>query len=329
MRGLLDMDKPLRVAVTGAAGQIGYQLVFRIAVGEMLGRDQSLQLRLLEIPPAMDALNGVVMELADCAFPLVKEIVPTDSPETAFSGVDIAILVGSRPRSPGMERRDLLEANGEIFSKQGKALNDCAARDVKVLVVGNPANTNCLIALRNAPDLSPSQFCAMTRLDHNRALAQLAQKTEYHVSEIEGLAVWGNHSPTMFPELGSATIAGKPALSLVGMDWYGNEFIPAVQQRGAAILQARGFSSAASAANAAIEQVRDWHLGTESVTSMGIYSTGSYGVSGEIVFSFPVTCDADGVHIVENRILDQFSREKIAITERELVDERDAIKHLI
>ncbi|MCY3884638.1 MAG: malate dehydrogenase [Gammaproteobacteria bacterium] len=323
------MDQPLRVAVTGAAGQIGYQLVFRIAAGEMLGRERSLQLNLLEIPPAMDALNGVVMELDDCAFPLVKGIVPTDSPETAFANVDIAILVGSRPRSPGMERRDLLEANGEIFTIQGKALNDCAARDVKVLVVGNPANTNCLIALRSAPDLSPTQFCAMTRLDHNRALAQLAHKTACHVSEIKGLAVWGNHSPTMFPELGSTTVAGKSALSLVDMDWYGNEFIPAVQQRGAAILQARGFSSAASAANAAIEQVRDWHLGTELVTSMGVYSTGNYGISEEIVFSYPVTCDADGVHIVENRVLDQFSREKIAITEQELVDERDAIKHLI
>lgn len=323
------MKEPLRVAVTGAAGQIGYQLVFRIAAGEMLGREQSLQLNLLEIPPAMDALKGVVMEIDDCAFPLVKGIIPTDSPEVAFAEADIAILVGSRPRSPGMERRDLLQANGEIFTTQGKALNDCAAKDVKVLVVGNPANTNCLIALRNAPDLSPNQFCAMTRLDHNRAVAQLAQKTDCHVSEVRGLAVWGNHSPTMFPELGSATISGVPALNLVDMEWYGNEFIPAVQQRGAAILQARGFSSAASAANAAIEQVRDWHQGTDLVTSMGIYTTGSYGISKELVFSYPVTCDAEGVHIVEDRALDQFSRERIAVTEQELVDERDAIKHLI
>ena len=323
------MQKPLRVAVTGAAGQIGYQLIYRIAAGEMLGRDQPLRLSLLEIPPAMNALNGVVMELEDCAFPLVLDIVPTDSPDTAFADADIAILVGSRPRSPGMERRDLLEANGEIFTTQGKALNEHAARDVKVLVVGNPANTNCLIALRNAPDLNPTQFCAMTRLDHNRALAQLAQKVECHVSDIRGLAVWGNHSPTMFPELGSTTVSGEPALNLVDMEWYDKEFIPAVQQRGAAILQARGFSSAASAANAAIEQVRDWHLGSKLVTSMGLYSTGSYGIKEGIVFSYPVICTGNGVQIVEGRSLDQFSRDKIAITEQELMDERDAIAHLI
>lgn len=323
------MQKPLRVAVTGAAGQIGYQLIYRIAAGEMLGREQPLHLSLLEIPPAMDALNGVVMELEDCAFPLIQGIVPTDSPDAAFADVDIAVLVGSRPRSPGMERSDLLEANGEIFTTQGKALNEHAARGVKVLVVGNPANTNCLIALRNAPDLDPTQFCAMTRLDHNRALAQLAQKVKCHVSEIRGLAVWGNHSPTMFPELGSATVSGKPALNLVDMDWYDKEFIPAVQQRGAAILQARGFSSAASAANAAIEQVRDWHLGSELVTSMGLYSTGSYGIKEGIVFSYPVICEGDHVSIVEGRSLDQFSRDKISITEQELVDERSAIEHLI
>ncbi len=323
------MQKPMRVAVTGAAGQIGYQLIYRIAAGEMLGRDQPLHLSLLEIPPAMEALNGVVMELEDCAFPLIQGIDPTDSPDTAFTDVDIAVLVGSRPRSPGMERRDLLEANGEIFTTQGKALNEHAARSVKVLVVGNPANTNCLIALRNAPDLAPTQFCAMTRLDHNRALAQLAQKVECHVSDIRGLAVWGNHSPTMFPELGSATVSGEPALNLVDMEWYGKEFIPAVQQRGAAILQARGFSSAASAANAAIEQVRDWHLGSQRVTSMGLYSTGSYGIREGIVFSYPVNCEHDSVQIVEGRTLDQFSRDRIAITEQELVDERSAIEHLI
>ena len=323
------MQKPLRVAVTGAAGQIGYQLIYRIAAGEMLGREQPLHLSLLEIPPAMDALNGVVMELEDCAFPLIQGIVPTDSPDAAFADVDIAVLVGSRPRSPGMERSDLLEANGEIFTTQGKALNEHAARGVKVLVVGNPANTNCLIALRNAPDLDPTQFCAMTRLDHNRALAQLAQKVKCHVSEIRGLAVWGNHSPTMFPELGSATVAGEPALNLVDMEWYDKEFIPAVQQRGAAILQARGFSSAASAANAAIEQVRDWHLGSELVTSMGLYSTGSYGIKEGIVFSYPVICEGDRVSIVEGRSFDQFSHDKISITEQELVDERSAIEHLI
>lgn len=323
------MNKPLRVAITGAAGQIGYQLVFRIAAGEMLGQDQPLHLSLLEIPPAMNALNGVVMEIEDCAFPLVQGILPTDSPDTAFGDADIAILVGSRPRSPGMERRDLLNANGEIFTTQGRALNERASRDVKVLVVGNPANTNCLIALRNAPELNATQFCAMTRLDHNRATAQLAQKVGCHTTDIEGIAVWGNHSPTMFPELGSATVADKPALDLVDMVWYDKEYIPAVQQRGAAILKARGFSSAASAANAAIEQVRDWHLGTKLVTSMGIYSEGRYGIREGIVFSYPVTCDAEGVHVDESRILDQFSRNRIAITEQELLDERSAIEHLI
>lgn len=323
------MKQTMRIAVTGAAGQIGYSLLFRIAAGEMLGRDQPLQLQLLEIPPAMDALNGVVMELEDCAFPLLQKIVATDSPEEAFSDVDLAILVGSRPRSPGMERKDLLEANGAIFTVQGKALNECARKHVKVLVVGNPANTNCLIALSNAPDLSPSQFGAMTRLDHNRATAQLAQKVECKIDAIAGLAIWGNHSATMFPELGSATIEGSPVLDMVDMDWYESEFIPSIQQRGAAILNARGLSSAASAANAAVEQMRDWHLGTANVTSMGIYGNGSYGISEEIVFSYPVVCDQAGVHVVEGRPLDDFSRSKVAITEQELLEERSAILHLI
>ncbi len=323
------MKQTMRIAVTGAAGQIGYSLLFRIAAGEMLGHDQPLQLQLLEIPPAMDALNGVVMELEDCAFPLVEKIVATDSPEKAFADVDLAILVGSRPRSPGMERKDLLEANGAIFTVQGKALNECARKHVKVLVVGNPANTNCLIALSNAPDLSPLQFGAMTRLDHNRATAQLAQKVGCKVDAIAGLAIWGNHSATMFPELGSATIEGSPVLDVVDMDWYESEFIPSIQQRGAAILNARGLSSAASAANAAIEQMRDWHLGTDNVTSMGIYGNRSYGISDEIVFSYPVVCDQEGFHVVEGRELDDFSRSKVAITERELLEERSAILHLI
>ena len=323
------MKQTVRIAVTGAAGQIGYSLLFRIASGEMLGYDQPMELQLLEIPPAMDALRGVVMELEDCAFPLLEKIVATDAPESAFADVDLAILVGSRPRSPGMERKDLLEANGAIFTVQGKALNSCARKHVKVLVVGNPANTNCLIALSNAPDLDPSQFCAMTRLDHNRATAQLAQKVDCKVESIAGLAIWGNHSATMFPELGSATVDGTPALEVVDMQWYESEFIPSIQQRGAAILNARGLSSAASAANAAIEQMHDWYLGTADVTSMGIFSNGSYGISKEIVFSYPVVCDKAGVHVVEGRELDEISRSKIAITERELLEERSAILHLI
>lgn len=323
------MKEPVRIAITGAAGQIGYSLLFRIAAGEMLGNDQPIALQLLEIPPAMDALKGVVMELEDCAFPLLKSVVQTDSPETAFGDVDVAILVGSRPRSPGMERKDLLEANGAIFTTQGSALNSCARKNVKVLVVGNPANTNCLIALHNAPDLDPSQFCAMTRLDHNRATAQLALKVGCEVEVISGLAIWGNHSATMFPELGSATVDGKPALDHVDMDWYESEFIPSIQQRGASILQARGLSSAASAANAAIEQMRDWYLGTTEVTSMGIYSSGSYGIAKDIVFSYPVTCNDSGVRVVMGRDLDDFSRSKIALTEKELLEERSAILHLI
>ena len=273
------MAEPVRITITGAAGQIGYALVFRVASGAMLGSDQPVELRLLEIPPAMDALRGVVMELDDCAFPTVSKIVETDDVETAFNQTDIAMLVGSRPRGPGMERSELLEANAAIFSVQGRAINDVASKHVKVLVVGNPANTNCLIAMANAPDLSPSQFTAMTRLDHNRALAQLSQKTGSTVNEIEDLAIWGNHSPTMFPDLVGAKVRGAPAMEAVDQDWYENEFMPSIQQRGAAIIKARGSSSAASAANAAINHIRDWSLGTNQVTSMAKRSNGEYGIS--------------------------------------------------
>ena len=266
------MKEPVRVAVTGAAGQISYSLLFRIASGQMLGDDQPVILQLLEIPPAMEAVMGVVMELDDCAFPLVKDIIATDDPDVAFKDASYALLVGSRPRGPGMERKDLLEANGAIFSVQGKSLNDHAARDVRVLVVGNPANTNCLIAQRNAPDLDPSQFTAMTRLDHNRALTQLAQKTGQHVTAVSGMTIWGNHSATQYPDIFHAEVAGTAASDLVDQAWVDDEFIPTVQQRGAAIIDARGLSSAASAANAAIEHVRDWVAGTgDAWVSMGVY----------------------------------------------------------
>ena len=323
------MTDPLRVTVTGAAGQIGYALVFRIASGAMLGPDQPVILQLLEIPPAMAALRGVIMEIDDCAFPLVQGIVATDEPNVAFKDTDIALLVGSRPRTAGMERSDLLEANAAIFSVQGKALNEHAARDVKVLVVGNPANTNCLIAQRNAPDLDARNFTAMTRLDHNRALAQLAAKTGAAVSEIEGLAIWGNHSPTMYPDLCHATVRGEPALGLVGLDWVENEFMPTVQKRGAAIIEARGASSAASAANAAIDHVRDWVAGTDGVVSMGVLSDGSYGIADGVIFSYPVTCVAGDWRIVDGLSVDDFSRAKLNITEAELVEERDEVAGLL
>ena len=284
------MTKPVTVAVTGAAGQIGYALVFRIASGQLLGADTPVHLRLLEIPPAMDAARGVIMEIDDCAFPLVAGVEATDDPNVAFQGADVALLVGSRPRTAGMERGDLLEANAAIFSVQGKALNDHAARGVKVLVVGNPANTNCLIAQRNAPDLDPRNFTAMTRLDHNRAMAQLAAKTGGTVAAIQGLAIWGNHSATQYPDIHAATVDGTPAMDLVDMDWYTGEFIPTVQQRGAAIIAARGASSAASAANAAIDHIRDWVRGTDGIVSMGVFSDGSYGIEEGLIYSFPVTC---------------------------------------
>ncbi len=323
------MKDPVRIAVTGAAGQIGYAMLFRIAAGEMLGSDQPVILHLLEITPAMDSLHGVVMELEDCAFPLLKGIVSTDDPTVAFDSVDAALLVGARPRGPGMERKDLLEANASIFIAQGHAINQLASREVRVLVVGNPANTNCLIALSHAKDLQPEQFCAMTTLDHNRAVAQLAQKTGVHVESIDQLAIWGNHSSTMFPELHSATVNGTPALDLVDMGWYESEFIPAIQQRGATIIKARGSSSAASAAHAAIEHMRLWMLGTTRTSSMGIFSRGDYGIEPGIVFSFPVTCASGSINVVQGRQLDHFCRERIAMTQQELLEERSQVQHLL
>jgi malate dehydrogenase len=323
------MKAPVRVTVTGAAGQIGYALLFRIASGEMLGKDQPVILQLLEITPALDALKGVIMEIEDCAFPLVQDMIPTDDANVAFKDTDYALLVGSRPRGPGMERKDLIEANAAIFSVQGKALNDHASRDVKILVVGNPANTNSLIAQRNAPDLDPRQFTAMTRLDHNRAIAQLANKTGKHVTDVKNLAIWGNHSATQYPDIHEATVAGESAMSLVDMDWYENDFIPTVQQRGAAIIDARGASSAASAANAAIDHMHDWALGSDGVVSMGVYSDGSYGVEPGLIYSFPVTCANGDWQIVQGLDINDFSQGKMDATAAELIEERDAVAHLL
>ncbi|MDG1703750.1 MAG: malate dehydrogenase [Pseudomonadales bacterium] len=323
------MKDPVRVTITGAAGQIGYALLFRVASGAMLGNDQPVILQLLEITPALDAVKGVVMELDDCAFPLLQDVIYTDDAKVAFKDTDYALLVGSRPRGPGMERKDLLEANAAIFSAQGKALNDNASRNVKVLVVGNPANTNALIAQRNAPDLDPRNFTAMTRLDHNRAMAQLAAKAGKHVSEVEGLCIWGNHSATQYPDIHRASVAGQQAMSMVDMDWYTGDFIPTVQQRGAAIIEARGASSAASAANAAIDHMRDWALGSDTVLSMGVYSDGSYGIAEGLIYSFPVTCSGGDWSIVQGVEVNAFSQEKMAATETELAEERDAVAHLL
>ncbi|TNF07751.1 MAG: malate dehydrogenase, partial [Gammaproteobacteria bacterium] len=286
------MKAPVRVAVTGAAGQISYSLLFRIAAGQMLGEDQPVILQLLEITPALGALEGVAMELDDCAFPLLAGIVQTDDPNVAFKDADYALLVGARPRGPGMERKDLLEANAAIFSVQGKAINDNASRDIKVLVVGNPANTNALIAQRNAPDINPRQFTAMTRLDHNRAMTQLAQKTGTTINDVKKMTIWGNHSSTQYPDLHHCTVEGKTAIDLVDQDWYEGTYIPEVQQRGAAIIKARGASSAASAANAAIDHMRSWALGSDEGdwVSMGIYSDGSYGIAEGLIYSFPCVC---------------------------------------
>ena len=328
----MSMKQPLRVAVTGAAGNISYAMLFRIASGEMLGKDQPVILQLLEIAPALDALKGVVMELEDCAFPLLAGIVQTDDATVAFKNVDYALLVGSRPRGPGMERKDLLEANAAIFSAQGKALNDVASRDVKVLVVGNPANTNALIAQRNAPDLDPRNFTAMTRLDHNRAMAQLAGKTDSTVNDVKKMIIWGNHSSTQYPDLTAATVNGKPALDLVDREWYEATYIPEVQQRGAAIIKARGASSAASAANAAIAHVRTWALGTDENdwVSMGVYSNGEYGIAKGLIYSFPVTCANGDWSIVDGvDVSSDFSKDKMAATEQELSEERDAVAHLL
>lgn len=324
------MKAPVRVAVTGAAGQISYSLLFRIAAGEMLGTDQPVILQLLEITPALEALAGTVMEIEDCAFPLVAGIVQTDDANVAFKDADYCLLVGARPRGPGMERKDLLEANAAIFSAQGKAINDNASRDVKVLVVGNPANTNALIAYRNAPDLNPGQFTAMTRLDHNRAMAQLANKTGKHSTDVKNMIIWGNHSATQYPDIHHCTVAGTAATSLVDQDWMTGDFIPTVQQRGAAIIKARGLSSAASAANAAIEHMRDWALGTDGqIVSMGIHSDGSYGVAGGLIYSFPVTCENGQYTIVQGLEVNAFSQDLMDKTETELSEERDAVASLL
>ncbi|TAL03535.1 MAG: malate dehydrogenase [Porticoccaceae bacterium] len=325
------MKSPVRVAVTGAAGQISYSLLFRIAAGEMLGADQPVILQLLEITPALTALQGAVMELEDCAFPLLAGVVQTDDAAVAFRDADYALLVGARPRGPGMERKDLLEANANIFSVQGKAINDHAKRGIKVLVVGNPANTNALIAQRNAPAIDPRQFTAMTRLDHNRALTQMALKTGTTVNDVSRMIIWGNHSATQYPDLHHAQVKGKPALSLVDQAWYENELIPVVQQRGAAVIKTRGASSAASAANAAISHMRSWALGTPAGdwVSMGVHSDGSYGIAKGLIYSFPCTCQGGDWKIVQDLDINAFSREKMTLTETELSEERDAVKHLL
>ncbi len=324
------MKAPVRVAVTGAAGQIGYALLFRIAAGDMLGADQPVILHLLEITPALPNLQGVVMELNDCAFPTLAGVVATDDVNVAFKDVDYALLVGARPRGPGMERKDLLEANGAIFAPQGKAINDHAKRDVKVLVVGNPANTNALIAQQNAPDLDPKCFTAMVRLDHNRALSQLAEKTGTHTTDIKKMIIWGNHSSTQYPDLHNTTVKGKAALSLVDQTWYADTFIPEVQQRGAAIIKARGASSAASAASAAIDHMRTWSLGTEvgDFVSMGIPSDGSYGIKEGVIFGYPVTCKGGKYEIVQGLDINAFSQARLDATEKELREERAAVEHL-
>ena len=325
------MKPPVRVTITGAAGQISYSLIFRIAHGDMLGEDQPVIMQLLEIPPAMNALNGVVMELSDCAFPLVQGIIPTDDPNVAFKESDYALLVGARPRGPGMERSDLLKANAAIFSVQGKALNDHASRDVRVLVVGNPANTNALITLKNAPDLNPRNFTAMMRLDHNRSLSQLADKADSHSTKIEKMVVWGNHSSTQYPDISFATIDGQSAREKVDEDWYINEFIPTVQQRGAAIIKARGASSAASAASAAIDHMRDWSLGSNGRwVSMGVHSAGnSYGIDGDIIYSFPIICEKGQWKEISGLEISEFSLKRMRLTEKELLDEKAAIADLL
>jgi len=323
---------PVRVAVTGAAGQIGYSLVFRIASGSMLGPDQPVILQMLEITPALGALDGVGMELEDCAFPLLAGMVRTDDADTAFGDVDVALLVGAMPRKEGMERSDLLSANGGIFKPQGEALSRCAQRDVKVLVVGNPANTNALIAQQNAKDLDPGRFTAMTRLDHNRALAQLAARAGVHSTAVTRMTIWGNHSATQYPDVFHAQVDGKPAFDAIGNDqgWLEDDFIPTVQQRGAAIIKARGLSSAASAANAAVDHVRSWVQGTPDGdwVSMGIVSDGSYGVPEGLMSSFPVTCKGGAYEIVPGLDIDEFSRTRIDTSVQELADERDAVRDL-
>jgi malate dehydrogenase len=319
---------PTTVTVTGAAGQIGYALLFRIASGQMLGPDEEIELKLLEIPQATKAAEGTALELFDCAFPLLKSVDIYDDPKQAFDGVNVALLVGARPRQKGMERADLLEANGGIFKPQGEALNAGAADDVRVLVVGNPANTNALIATAHAPDIPSGRITAMTRLDENRAVAQLAQKLGVGVSDIQDLVVWGNHSPTMFPDLFNAKVNGASAAEQVDQDWYENEYIPRVGKRGAEIIEARGASSAASAANAAIDHVRDWVLGADGLRSMAVPSDGSYGVPEGIVSSFPVRCSGGTYEIEQGLQITEFAQKKIDATVKELTDERDAVKDL-
>ncbi len=325
------MKSPVRVTVTGAAGQISYGLLFRIAAGEMLGPDQPVILQLLEITPAMNALNGVVMELDDCAFPLLHGIVATDDPNVGFADADFALLVGAMPRRKGMERKDLLTANSKIFSVQGKAINDHANKDIKVLVVGNPANTNALITMANAPSIKHGNITAMTRLDHNRALSQLATKTGRHSTDVKKLTIWGNHSSTQYPDISHATISGESAAQQIEQDWYRGTFIPTVQKRGAAIIEARGASSAASAANAAIDHIRTWESGTNEGdwVSMAIPSDGSYGIDEGLIYSFPCTC-SDGVYkIVQGLEIDEFSREKMDASMAELKEERNEVKELL
>jgi malate dehydrogenase len=325
------MNKPVTVTITGAAGNIGYALAFRVASGQMLGVEQPINLNLLEIPAAAAAVQGVVMELNDCAFPTLNRVSATHDADIAFEDCNFAMLVGARPRGPGMERKDLLLENAKIFSAQGKALNAVASRDVRVLVVGNPANTNSLIALKNAPSLPPRHFTAMTRLDHNRGRAQLAERTRAAVTEVRRIIIWGNHSATQYPDLHHATVGGKQALSIVEPSWFKDAFIPTVQQRGAAVIKARGTSSAASAAAAALDHVHDWMRGAASGdwVSMAVPSDGSYGIPEGVIYSYPVTCKDGEYSIVQGLSVNEFSREKMAATHRELLEERDAVKDLI
>jgi len=324
-------DSPVRVAVTGAAGQIGYAILFRIASGQLLGADTPVHLSLLEIPAALKAVEGTAMEIDDCAFPLVAGVDITDDPNQAFDGASVALLIGARPRTKGMERSDLLEANGGIFKPQGKALNDHAASDIRVLVVGNPANTNCLIAKSHAPDIPAERFTSMMRLDHNRAVAQLASKAGATVSDITNMTVWGNHSPTQYPDIFNAKVKGQNAAEVVSdQEWLENDFLPTVQKRGAAVIEARGASSAASAANAAVDHVRDWVMGTSDGdwVSMGIPSDGSYGVEEGVIFGYPVTCSGGSYQIVQGLDLNDFSKSRLDVTVNELKDERETVKQL-
>ena len=325
------MKTPVRVTITGAAGQISYALLFRIASGQMLGMEQPVRLQLLEVTPAMKSLQGVVMELDDCAFPLLSSMEITDDPNIAFKDTDFALLVGAKPRGPGMERSDLLAANGGIFKVQGKAINDHASRNIRALVVGNPANTNAWTCAHYAPDINPRQFTAMTRLDHNRAVAQLAAKTGVAVTDVRKVMIWGNHSTTQYPDLSQAEVRGVSALAGLERAWYENEYIPRVAKRGAEIIDARGASSAASAANAALEHMRDWVAGTPAGdwTSMAVPSDGSYGIEKGLMYSFPVRCEGGDYAIVQGLSVDDFSRQRMTLTENELKEERDAIRKLV